>query len=474
MKKAILSLALSLFMTTSNLFGQVTFYYQNTSQQFTLTNTGYVHNFSTGTAYWPNDSAMIIIDWNDFSMANTEHFYVDIDFTSGFPTLGHLIQGNNFPLCHQIDTIMVPASIIANAVDQFRYYNQYYLKFRLRATGYSTSSFCFQMPFIVNKIEIIYPQMYPFFTVDNANLCEGDTARFHDINTHPAVQRLWRFPGGVPDSSMDPNPLVTYPGGAGNYGVTLIVSNQFGSDSIVTNNVIQILPGGTVNAGSDVTICEGDSIQLNASSSGLNYVWLFDSTISNPFSLSTFVNPSITNSYVLWSGGWSNCSSYDTMTVIVIPPIIPVISNNGNTLQSSMASTYQWYLNNNAINGENSQIIYPQQSGYYSVQTIDANGCSSTSDSTYYTTTGIGMSDASTCNIYYDKHSNEIHVHSNNIQISSVEIYTVSGHSVLNKKYYENHFHITTPCNFLSNGIYFVKVKDKNGRESVFRFLYNQ
>lgn len=442
------------------------------SLPFTATNAGYISNFNTGMAYWPNDSAMIIIDWNDFFFGNIEELYVNIDYPSGFPTLGHLIQ-DNFPLCHQIDTIMVSASTIANAVDQFRNFNQYYLKFCFRATGFLSSSICFQMPFIINKIEILYPQLYPFFTVDTANLCEGDTARFHDVNTHPAVQRLWRFPGAVPDTSTDQNPVVTYPGGAGYYSVTLIVSNQFGMDSIVSSNYIHILEGGSVNAGIDVSVCEGDSIQLNASATGTNYVWLSDSTLSNPLSLSTFVHPSLTTSYVLWSGGWSNCSNYDTITVNVVAPTVPVITNNGNSLQSSTATTYQWYFNNNSINGENAQIIYPQQSGYYSVQTIDANGCSAISDSTYYTLTGIGMSDVSTGYIYFDNHRSEIDVHSYNQQISSIEVYSVTGNSVLSKTINDNRSHITVPCNFLANGIYFVNVKDKSGRESLYRFLFS-
>lgn len=68
-------------------------------------------------------------------------------------------------------------------------------------------------------------------------------------------------------------------------------------------------------------------------------------------------------------------------------PAQPTITQNGNQLQSSSATSYQWYLNGNPIPGATSQSYTPSQSGSYTVQITDAKGCTATSNSFNYTTT---------------------------------------------------------------------------------------
>lgn len=56
-------------------------------------------------------------------------------------------------------------------------------------------------------------------------------------------------------------------------------------------------------------------------------------------------------------------------------PSQPTISLNGSDLESTSASSYQWYLNGNLIPGATSQTYTPAQSGIYVVRTTDANAC---------------------------------------------------------------------------------------------------
>lgn len=67
----------------------------------------------------------------------------------------------------------------------------------------------------------------------------------------------------------------------------------------------------------------------------------------------------------------------------------PTISVAGNVLTSTAALSYQWYLNNASIPGASGQIYNAVQSGNYTVQTTDANGCSLTSASVSVTVTAI-------------------------------------------------------------------------------------
>lgn len=467
MKKSILISGIFIISNACSLFSQTNFYYQEQSIHFTYgspVSTGYVN---TDTAYYPNDSATLIVDWNECSNFTYEYMVAEIEL-GGYYNLGTFNGTNNFSECSHVDTLKIGPDVIVDALDYSRYFNTDNLRFRFNGIGYTTSCTC-SNPFVhINHLEISYPQMLPLFTIDSAVFCEGDTVRFHDINTHPAVQRSWRFPGGSPATSTDPNPVVAYEH-AGYYDVIMVLSNPYATDSVVMTNYIHIFEGGTVDAGIDQTICAGDSIQLQASSSGFNYVWLSDSTISDPFSLSTSVNPVQTTSYILWSGGWSTCSNFDTVVVNVNSPIIPVISFQNNMLESSPAVFYQWYLDGNAIVGANASAYSPQLDGDYTVETIDSNGCSAVSAPYNYAVTFIKSNDAKQATIQFDSYRKVIEVTSDEDPFTRVVIFSVSGKIAKEVNYSNLENHATIPFDTNANGIYFVKITNMKGRESTFK-----
>lgn len=88
-----------------------------------------------------------------------------------------------------------------------------------------------------------------------------------------------------------------------------------------------------------------------------------------------------------------------------LTPIIPTITVNGDTLTSSTALSYQWYISGvtfpGAIPGATQQQHIALKTGIYSVEVTDAQGCNATSDTIYIfidTTTQppIDTSDSST------------------------------------------------------------------------------
>ncbi len=88
------------------------------------------------------------------------------------------------------------------------------------------------------------------------------------------------------------------------------------------------------------------------------------------------VNPAGT---IIWSktatGTVSQAQRIDKCLVNNPAPPIPTISVNGTNLQSTSATTYQWYRNGNLLANETNQTITPLNSGIYVVRTTDANGC---------------------------------------------------------------------------------------------------
>ncbi|MBW8051597.1 MAG: T9SS type A sorting domain-containing protein [Cytophagales bacterium] len=76
----------------------------------------------------------------------------------------------------------------------------------------------------------------------------------------------------------------------------------------------------------------------------------------------------------------SGCDSIITTGLTVNPlPAIPVITQNGDTLASSIANSYQWYYYDTLLIGANSQSYIPVKSGLYFVEITDTNGCTSIS-----------------------------------------------------------------------------------------------
>ena len=71
--------------------------------------------------------------------------------------------------------------------------------------------------------------------------CPGTELQFTDKSTNSPSSWEWSFPGGIPNSSTEENPAITYPA-PGTYEVALKVANLYGEDQITRSGFIQIDP----------------------------------------------------------------------------------------------------------------------------------------------------------------------------------------------------------------------------------------
>ena len=110
------------------------------------------------------------------------------------------------------------------------------------------------------------------FTVVTPNGCDPHTAIFSDQSSGSFDTYFWEFPGGVPNTSSDPNPIITYPN-VGTYNVSLTVSGSIGSNTFELEEAVSVVPKPEpafdfeIN-GSEVTFTNNS---MNASS----YTWDF-------------------------------------------------------------------------------------------------------------------------------------------------------------------------------------------------------
>ncbi len=111
--------------------------------------------------------------------------------------------------------------------------------------------------------------------MESPALCPGGSVTFSELSEGSAATSWqWSFPGGQPATSNSPNPTVVYPN-AGNYSVSLVITNSAGSDSSYFQDFVRVRPYYTGHESSYNESFEGD---LN--SSGL--------IINSPFDNNTF------------------------------------------------------------------------------------------------------------------------------------------------------------------------------------------
>lgn len=221
-------------------------------------------------------------------------------------------------------------------------------------------------------------------TSGNIAFCTGG---FGMLNSSGGVVYSWSPASGLSNANIS-NPVAS-PSSTTTYTVTVTDGNGCSASDFLTVTV-NSLP--SANAGSDVSICVGDSTILNASGGG-TYLWSPSSGLNNPSSNSPVASPSASTLYIVTVTNTNGCSSEDSVFVTVnSSPAAPTISQTGNVLTSTAGVTYQWYYNSVAVSGATSQSYTVAQNGIYSVCITDANGCSACSAPYNMTTIGVAES----------------------------------------------------------------------------------
>ncbi len=172
--------------------------------------------------------------------------------------------------------------------------------------------------------------------------------------------------------------------GIGNVFITGLSKGAGSNEDFETIKYCQL----KADAGSDTIICNGSSVQLNASAPGaVSYLWTPSSGLSATNISNPIANPTDTTTYFVAITNGSGCTDIDTVIVMVVPLIDPLITTSGATsfctggsvtLTSGVASSYSWSTSVN----DTLQSITVSVSGTYSVTVSNGNGCSSTATQT--------------------------------------------------------------------------------------------
>lgn len=235
----------------------------------------------------------------------------------------------------------------------------------------------------------------PTVTVNNATICEGESATLTATPSSGGGTFAWS-PGGATTSSITVNPT-----GSTSYSVVYTL-NGCASISSAGNVAVNEVPSVTVSSSSSI-ICSGNSVTLTATPSvgGGTYSW------SPGGASSTVINesPSTTTTYTV-SYSLNGCDAPDANATITVNQT-PSVSVNDETIcdgttvtltaiPSAGGGTYLW----NPGGQTNQSIdVNPSSSTNYSV-VYTLNGCESTiatSDVTVIAQPTVDVNDETIC-----------------------------------------------------------------------------
>jgi len=144
----------------------------------------------------------------------------------------------------------------------------------------------------------------------NTPLCTGNTL---NLSVTSGDSYSWTGPNGFKSTAQNPYITNITAAAAGTYTVAV----KTGNCTSTATTTVSVYAQPVANAGSDVTICEGDNTQLNASG-GSGYSWspttgLSDATVADPIA-----SPTDTTTYTVTVSNSNACTSTATVTVNVL------------------------------------------------------------------------------------------------------------------------------------------------------------
>ncbi len=221
------------------------------------------------------------------------------------------------------------------------------------------------------------------------SICSGENVTFTDNSTNGPTGWAWDFGDGGTSTSQNPSHTYT---SAGTYTISLTATNGGGSDIITLTNHVTVTQTPTVDAGTNSTLCEGNSVNITATGAS-SYTW------DNGLGAGAVhtVSPISTTTYEV-TGSNGSCTDVDqiTITVSAVPTVDAGTDNticegSSVSLNASGASTYSW---DNGLGAGATQSVNPASTTTYEV--TGSNGTCSDVDQITITVNPLPVVNAGT------------------------------------------------------------------------------
>lgn len=283
--------------------------------------------------------------------------------------------------------------------------------------------------------------------------CRSDTIKFYGKDTLNRSNWSWRFKklsDNTTLNSSQQNPVLVFTD-TGHYEAQLIV----GTDTVV--KTIHIDPPMKVdfNLGNDTTLCDGDSIILDAGSGYYCYVWQ-DSVFSSIYSAKQ------TGKYIVTVTDKDFCQVQDSIVVTFSKIIKPNLTRIGDTIFATSGNYgYQWYKDNSSINSDTLYYTIRSSDGSYKVKVTNTLGCSIFSET--YNTTGENTINSQSIRIYPNPSKGDVTIE------SSLPDYNVTLTDIRGKVLFQTKgsHHTIVSLDQLPIGVYFLRIHNDSSSFNV-------
>jgi hypothetical protein len=228
------------------------------------------------------------------------------------------------------------------------------------------------------------------------------------------------------------------------------VTDSIGCFTVDTIEVT-VLPAPVINFTGGPFFCFDDTVMLDGGAGFVSYLWNTGETTQS-------ITTDTSGTYVLTVSASNGCNASDSIALIELPPVPqPVITQNGNTLNSTPGIVHQWYqVPGGAIAGANGQSYSPSQSGMYYVTVTDTNGCESVpSDTINFVLSGLQESAAQSVSIAPNPATDQfgVMISPGYLQGLHVRVYDAIGQLVM-EGFRQTAFNVSE----LNTGIYLVRI----------------
>ena len=221
----------------------------------------------------------------------------------------------------------------------------------------ATLGYCVHVvtPYIVN--------VAPAATMSPLNpvtICSGSSFTPNTVSN--ATTYSWSPTTGVS------NPAILNPVLSPTTTTLYTLTGTLGACTVSRTLLVNVLQGVTVNAGSDVSIFSGASVQLQGTGTAGTYLWTPSTGLSSTNVLNPVASPTSTTTYTLLITNPNGCSNTDNVIVTVIPYCVKPLnafSPNGDGIND------KWIVTNGGTCTKNIRVIVFNRYGNVVYQSED-------------------------------------------------------------------------------------------------------
>ncbi len=214
----------------------------------------------------------------------------------------------------------------------------------------------------------------------------------------------------------------------------------------------------------NIPFCTGFSGTLSIDGTGLVEINWQLSGSPQTFPPGESINVSQGGTYNVFVTSAEGCEGSSSIEVEEYVTVVPMITIEGNELVSTEATAYQWFYETEIIPDATDQHYFPEEEGFYAVETIDENGCVALSPEVEFILSSTGsLIREPDFTIFPNPTQGALTIQTNVPSISevSVEVVDLNGRPV----FYREDLMVSSPIDLshITAGVYVVILKTSKG-----------